>query len=117
MKYFKTSEFTCKCGCQSCDMVDDFLQMLDKAREYAGVPFIINSGFRCVSHNKKVGGSATSSHLKGCAADIHYSNELQLVKMIFGLTKAGFLRIGINATSKFIHVDSDHDKPAAIFTY
>ena len=34
------------------------------------VPIIINSGFRSPEVNKKVGGSPTSNHLTGCAADI-----------------------------------------------
>ena len=34
------------------------------------VPIVINSGFRCPEVNKKVGGSPTSNHLTGCAADI-----------------------------------------------
>ena len=33
-------------------------------------PIIINSGFRSPEVNKKVGGSPTSNHLTGCAADI-----------------------------------------------
>ena len=34
------------------------------------VPIIINSGFRSPEVNKRVGGSPTSNHLTGCAADI-----------------------------------------------
>ena len=33
-------------------------------------PIIINSGYRSPEVNKKVGGSPTSNHLTGCAADI-----------------------------------------------
>ena len=33
-------------------------------------PIIITSGYRSVELNKKVGGSATSNHLTGCAVDI-----------------------------------------------
>lgn len=117
MKHFKISEFTCKCGCGNNLMDYNFLCMIDNARDIAQVPFKVTSGYRCISHNKKINGSSTSSHLKGLAADIKYSSEYQLVRMIYGLTKAGFTRIGINATSKFIHVDSDSSKPDAIFTY
>ena len=34
------------------------------------VPIVINSGYRSEEVNKKVGGSPTSNHLTGCAADI-----------------------------------------------
>lgn len=117
MKYFKLSEFTCKCGCNSCEMDKKFLLMLDRARVFSGIPFKITSGYRCTTHNKNVGGSKTSSHQYGYAADIKYSTELQLVCIIYGLTKAGFNRIGINANTKFVHVDCDPNKPNAIFTY
>ena len=117
MTYFKMTEFTCKCGCKACNMDKDFLDMIDEARYFAEVPFKITSGYRCKDHNKFVGGSSTSSHLKGYAADIKYTSELQLVKIIHGLTLAGFSRIGINADKKFIHVDNDPNKPNAIFTY
>ena len=34
------------------------------------VPIVINSGYRSEEVNKRVGGSPTSNHLIGCAADI-----------------------------------------------
>ena len=44
--------------------------ILQPIRNYYKVPVIINSGFRGVSLNKKVGGTATSDHtcIKGAAA-------------------------------------------------
>lgn len=39
-------------------------------REWYGKPIKINSFYRCPELNKKVGGSATSSHVKGEAMDI-----------------------------------------------
>lgn len=44
--------------------------ILDKLREIYGKPITINSGYRCPELNKAVGGSATSDHVKGFAADI-----------------------------------------------
>lgn len=53
------------------DVVDaELLQVLEDIREYFGCPVVINSGFRCWIHNKREGGSATSQHLLGKAADI-----------------------------------------------
>jgi hypothetical protein len=34
-----------------------FLRLLDNARQIAGIPFKINSGFRTPKHNEKVGGN------------------------------------------------------------
>ncbi|WP_131752661.1 D-Ala-D-Ala carboxypeptidase family metallohydrolase [Prevotella heparinolytica] len=44
--------------------------VLDPAREFIGVPILVNSGYRCHLLNAMVGGSATSQHLYGYAADI-----------------------------------------------
>ena len=68
MKHFELSEFDCPCGKCTASMDGEFLDALDEARELAGVPFSINSGYRCIEHNKSVGGSKTSSHMLGVAA-------------------------------------------------
>lgn len=44
--------------------------VLDPLREAWGQPIIITSGYRCPALNRAVGGSATSQHVKGEAADI-----------------------------------------------
>ena len=43
-------------------------------------PIIINSAFRSSSINKAVGGSSTSNHLSGCAADIRVQGMEQLMR-------------------------------------
>ena len=44
--------------------------VLDPIRRMWGKPIIVNSGYRCPKLNAAVGGSATSQHMKGEAADI-----------------------------------------------
>ena len=43
-------------------------------------PVIINSGYRSWEVNKKAGGSATSNHLVGCAADIRCADKEQALR-------------------------------------
>ena len=43
-------------------------------------PIIINSGYRSWEVNKKAGGSATSNHLVGCAADIRCLGKEQALR-------------------------------------
>ena len=43
-------------------------------------PIIINSAFRSPAVNKAVGGSSTSNHLSGCAADIRVLGLEQLLR-------------------------------------
>lgn len=110
MKHFKLEEFDCPC-CSTNYMDHTFLQMLDIAREISGVSFIVNSGYRCEKHNAdpKVGGSPTSSHLLGLAADIKCTTDAKRGRILHALYKAGFTRTGVYPT--FIHVDNDLAKP------
>ncbi len=116
MKYFKISEFDCPSKDGSGKKMDKgFLEMLDNARDIANTSFVITSGYRESAHNKKVGGSSTSSHLKGVAADVACTSGSKRLVIINSLLEAGFTRLGI--ASSFIHVDLDDTKPDAIWTY
>lgn len=122
MKYFRFHEFDSPLQEGSGQLMDrDFLERLDNAREIAGIPFKITSGFRIeadIERLEKQGYkvSQKSSHLKGLAADIACSTSAERYKIIDALLKAGFHRIGI--AKSFIHVDDDPDKPAnLIWTY
>jgi len=113
--FFAKEEF--KCPCCGLSYVDDkLIKMLNKARKIAGIPFIINSGFRCGEHNKNIGGYPTSSHMTGLAADIKCKNSKDRLIMLKALIEAKFNRIGIGNT--FIHVDCDNSKTSdRIWTY
>lgn len=50
------------------------IERLDKIREEWGGPIIVTSGYRSQALNKAVGGSKSSAHLTGMAADIHPKN-------------------------------------------
>lgn len=106
LKYFKRSEFNCKCGCNTNNIDSDFLEMLDRARRISGVPYRINSGYRCDKHSLSVK-NPTSSHIKGIAADIKFDNGHNLATILSGLGGAGFERFGIDFKNKFIHTDCD----------
>jgi uncharacterized protein YcbK (DUF882 family) len=112
LKHFKLGEFNCRC-CGENKMDEHFLYMLDDAREYSGIPFIITSGYRCPKHNKEVG-STSNNHTKGVAADIRCNNSANRFIIIKALVQTGFSRIGIYPN--FIHVDSNN-KPNAIWIY
>ena len=105
MKYFKTSDFTCKCGCGKNNISTGLTALLDELREKIDTPIIINSGCRCVSHNKAVGGKMNSAHVDGLAVDIKVNNSPMRFKIISTACKLGFVRIGIGET--FIHLDID----------
>ena len=116
MKYFKLSEFDSPdLKGSGKNMCSEFLQKIDKAREIAGIPFKINSGYRTLEHNRSLNSKDTSSHIKGCASDIHCNNSVNRSIIVSALIKAGFRRLGIANT--FVHVDCDNEKPNAIWLY
>ena len=55
--------------------------LLEPARVIVG-PIIINSGFRCDSVNRKVGGVKNSQHLFGQAADIRPKDPAQFQRLV-----------------------------------
>lgn len=113
-KYFKLEEFSCRC-CEKNEILDKLVRKLDKAREISGVPYNITSGYRCRKHNESIGGSENSSHLYGLAADIYTNNHKNRLKILRGLIKAGFKRIGI--AKNYIHVDIDKKKSNCLWLY
>lgn len=73
IKYFKRSEFKCKCGkCGGFPVEPDenLVKLLEQIREHFNAPVTVSSGVRCATHNKNVGGATRSQHLYGTAADI-----------------------------------------------
>ena len=97
-KYFKNIE-------KGMDV--NFLAKLDEAREYAGIPFIINSAYRSPTHPESIK-NPTSSHIKGLAVDIRARDSSTRGSVLEALRSVGFNRIGIAST--FIHVDLDVEK-------
>jgi len=117
MNFFKKEEFSCKDGCGVNNCSADSLMMIDEARRYAGIPFKINRAASCKKHNKRVGGSDTSSHIadeiiESTAYDISCTNSRDRMIIVKSLFEAGFNRVGIAKT--FIHADKDNNKPANV---
>jgi zinc D-Ala-D-Ala carboxypeptidase len=104
---FDDNEFFCPC-CGRQEMDDGFMRKLQLARTIAGVPFHINSGWRCPTYNIIVDGAQYSSHMIGQAADIHARTTSMRFVIISALIEAGFERIGVAKT--FLHVDDDDTK-------
>lgn len=102
MNYFTEEEMQCPC-CGKSNMDTEFMFRLNKAREMANIPFVINSGYRCEKHNAEVG-STSRNHVEGKAADIKCTEGWKRLRIVRALLNVGFSRLGISKT--FIHVDS-----------
>ena len=68
--HFHSKEFVCKCGCGKIYINEKLINNLETLRTKLNASkCVISSGYRCSKHNTKVGGSNTSQHTKGNAAD------------------------------------------------
>ena len=104
-KYFKEAEFQrCSPACSLQDMKQDFMTLLDRVREMAGIPLVLNSAFRSVAHEKKMGRNGLSAHTLGCAADIRCTSDSNRFLIINAAIYLGFKRIGI--AKSYIHLDN-----------
>lgn len=109
-KYFKDSEFTCKCGCGTNLTKNGIKKIADEIREHFGRPVIISSGTRCVNHNKRVGGVAGSWHTKGNAIDVIVSGVsgsevLKYTKQIVAQGRARYTYGGTKQMGQAVHID------------
>ena len=113
MKYFKEEEFKeCTPSCSIEDMDKDFLELLDKLREQAGIPLILNCAYRSKEWDLKKGRSGNSSHTKGKAVDIKCTNSANCYKIIKAALEVGINRIGIG--NGFVHLDNDESLPQEV---
>ena len=67
---FKVREFACK-GSDVVLLDEELVVLLQCIREHFGKPVHITSGYRTAAYNAAVGGSKSSQHLLGRAADFH----------------------------------------------
>jgi uncharacterized protein YcbK (DUF882 family) len=111
-KNFKLKEFKCKCGCDMpLEVYENIIKLssqLQFLRDYTGRPITINSAYRCPKHNKKVGGSKTSQHLLGKAADITIQSlkPAEVFMIIEDLIDMGhMLQGGLGLYDTFVHYD------------
>ena len=57
--------------------------ILQPAREFLGIAIFVTSGFRCKMLNIAIGGSRTSQHMKGEAADLQCADNAALFRFIY----------------------------------
>ncbi len=67
---FRVRELRCRDGTDTVLIDDELVVILQCIREHFGKPVHITSGYRTAAHNTAVGGSKSSQHLLGRAADL-----------------------------------------------
>lgn len=68
---FRVREFRCRDGTDTILIDEGLVVLLQCIREHFGKPVHITSGYRTAEHNAAVGGSKSSQHLLGRAADFY----------------------------------------------
>ena len=94
---------------QAANMMALVNNVLDPLREAYGKPIRVNSGFRCEKLNKKVGGSKTSDHLHGMAADITAGIPKENKRLFYLLQELGlpFKQLIDEKGFSWVHVSYD----------
>ena len=112
---FKVREFACK-GSDVVLLDDELVVLLQCIREHFGKPITITSGYRTAAHNAKVGGSKSSQHLLGRAADIQVADTDPMVVAAYAEslmpTWGGVGRYPVKAgrAKGWVHVDTRANK-------
>lgn len=110
---FKSTEFDCHGNkCCSTTIIDlELIKFLQKIRDHFGTTVTINSGYRCPTHNKNIGGASQSYHMQGKAADIvvkgYAPKEVAQYAESLGMK-------GIGVYKTFTHVDT---RPSKYYWY
>lgn len=85
------------------------VEVLEPVRSALGCPLRVTSGYRSVAHNRRIGGSRSSQHLRGEAADIiplgvGAEEAMRLIAEIIGDLPVGQV---ICYPSGFLHISID----------
>ena len=111
---FSRKEFECKDGSPMTENqfknIQELAKNLQVLRDELDEPINITNAYRSRAHNAAIGGSQSSQHCLGKAADIYVKSlkPKELAKVIEGLIKEGKMSeggIGIYSKNKFVHYD------------
>jgi uncharacterized protein YcbK (DUF882 family) len=106
---FSVQEFACRDGSDEILIAPELVRLLQAIRDYLGVPITINSGFRTVAYNRRVGGARNSYHTRGMAADFWAAHNTP--RQIYEAINSGRVpgvrpdRIGLGLYETFVHID------------
>ena len=87
--------------------VIELIVMFERIRAIWELPIIINSAYRTVSYNKKVGGAPNSQHILGKALDLQPPKGITIIDFYTEI-KFQYLKLGVRGLglySSFVHTD------------
>lgn len=113
---FRAKEFACKDGTDPLFVDSELVQVLQAIRDHFGAPVVITSGYRTAAHNRAVGGSKSSQHLLGRAADIQVQDTDPLAVAAYaeslmpGWGGVGRYPVKAGRAKGWVHVDTRPNK-------
>lgn len=113
---FRVREFACRDGSDPVFIDSALVDLLQRIRDHFGQPVTITSGYRTASHNAKVGGSRSSQHLLGRAADIQVQDTDPLAVAAYaeslmpGWGGVGRYPVKAGRAKGWVHVDTRANK-------
>lgn len=107
-KHLRYGEIKCRCGKCGGGMVHPaVVKLFEEIREKAGgYKIFVTSGYRCMKHNRDVGGAENSEHLYGRALDLKCPIQVnfeRFAEICNELNPNG--GVGIYRDGGFVHVD------------
>lgn len=105
---FQSTDFDCKCKYPTCTTTDIDPRLVDALEKLLDLvdDFKITSAYRCVRHNKEVGGEKDSQHLIGKAVDIESPRYTGPELSRFVLQVDSFERGGLGVADHWLHCDT-----------
>ena len=112
-KYFKAKEFkACTPPCDISQMDAGFLALLDRVRERAGIPMVMNSAYRSREWEIAHGRSGEGDHESGEGVDVRCRTSANRYKIVKAALEEGVPRIGIAKT--YIHLGQRASLPQGV---
>ncbi len=109
-KYFKEAEFLrCNPPCSIDQMDPDFLSKLDRIRERAGIPMVLNSAYRSRAWELMHGRSGEGDHPQGKGVDVRCNTSSNRYKIMRAALEIGIRRLGVGKS--FIHIGDAENLP------
>jgi len=91
----------------------ELVDMIQRLQDILKAKVEIDSGYRTIEHNEKIGGKPKSYHLQGKAADVSCPG-INLLLLTIAAVLAGFPKVIAYENGNFIHVDLDPDAPIIV---
>lgn len=111
-------KLSCTCGKTGCDkrsVNQPTLDKLQKVRDLAGIPMVINSGGRCPLHNNEVHRKIPADHQKCIGVDVRVRNDRERELWVKLGLKAGFTAIGV--ARGFVHLGNRNQNRLSVWDY